>query len=115
MAQMIREGLYPQPTELYLAGDEAMSKWMNNLPNKAFIIIGISHGLAAFAAGLISSLVSGISRMTFGMIAISIIFISVMIYLFSYYFPAWFVIADTVGTAILGFSGVLIGSARYVS
>lgn len=115
MAQMIREGLYPPPTEIYFASNDAMSVWMNNLPDKAFIIIAISHGLAAFAAGLISSLVSGTSRMTFGMISISIIFISVMIYLFSYYFPAWFVIADTVVTAILGFTGVVIGSARYVS
>ncbi len=115
MAQMIREGLYPQPSELYLTSNDAMSKWFNNLPDKAFIIIGISHGLAAFAAGLISSLVSGTSRMTYGMISISIIFIAVMIYLFSYYFPAWFVIADTIVTAILGFTGVLIGSARYVS
>ena len=115
MAQMIREGLYPQPPELYYGSSEALTHWMNSLPDKAFIIIGISHGLAAFAAGLISSLVSGTSRMTFGMISLSIIFISVMIYLFSYYFPAWFVIADTVVTAILGFTGVLIGSARYVS
>lgn len=112
---MIREGLYPQPSELFSASDDAMSIWINNLPDKAFIIIGISHGLAAFAAGLISSLVSGSSRMTYGMISISIIFISVMIYLFSYYFPAWFVIADTIVTAILGFTGVVIGSARYVS
>lgn len=115
MAQMIREGLYPQPLEQYYGSSAGLTNWTIILPDKAFIIIAISHGLAAFAAGLISSLVSGTSRMTFGMISLSIIFIAVMIYLFSYYFPAWFVITDTVVTAILGFTGVLIGSARYVS
>ncbi len=112
---MIREGLYPQPAELNFDNTLEVEKWLNSLPNKAFIIIAISHALAAFASGLISSLVSGISRMTFGMISMSIIFIAVMIYLFSYHFPAWFVITDTVVTAILGFIGVMIGSARYVN
>jgi len=115
MAQMIHEGLYPQPADLDINDSINLSAWMNSLPNKAFIIIAISHGLAAFAAGLISSLVAGNSRMVFGMISLSIIFISVMIYLFSYYFPAWFVITDTIMTAIIGFSGVIIGSARYVN
>jgi hypothetical protein len=113
MAQMIREGLYPQPITLDFDDKESIIKWMSGLPSKAFIIIAISHGLAAFAAGLISSLVTGQSRMTIGMITISVIFIPVMIYLFTYYFPVWFVITDTVVTAILGFTGVIIGSSRY--
>jgi hypothetical protein len=113
MAQMIREGLYPQPISLNFDDKESLIKWVPKLPSKAFIIIAISHGLASFAAGLISSLVAGSSRMTVGMIAISIIFIAVMIYLFTYYFPVWFVITDTVVTAVLGFVGVIIGSSRY--
>ena len=115
MAQMIREGLYPQPSGLDFADKDAVTSWMNSLPKKAFIIIAISHGLAAFAAGLISSLTSGFGRMTFGMISASIIFIPVMIYLFTYHFPVWFVITDTCVTAVLGFIGAMIGSTRYVS
>lgn len=115
MAQMINEGLYPQPTDIDPNNHEAISVWMNTLPDKVYIIIAISHGLAAFAAGLISSLVAGSFRLTFGLIAFCSIFIPVMIYLFTYHFPVWFVITDTVITAILGFVGAVTGSARYVS
>jgi len=115
MAQMIREGLYPQPSGLNFEDRDAVTLWMNSLPNKAFIIITISHGFASFAAGLISSLTSGFGRMTFGMVTVSIIFIPVMIYLFTYQFPVWFVISDTCVTAMLGFFGAMIGSTRYVS
>ncbi len=115
MAQMIREGLYPQPSGLNFDDKEAVTLWMNSLPNNAFIIIAISHGLASFAAGLISSLTSGFGRMAFGMVSFSIIFIPVMIYLFTYHFPVWFVITDTCVTVMLGFFGAIIGSTRYVS
>jgi len=115
MAQMIREGMYPQPPIPDDADSDFIKIWMSKLPTKAFVIIAISHGFASFAAGLISSLTAGSSRMIFGMIAILIVFIAVMIYLFSYFFPGWFVITDTVVTAVAGFSGVLIGSARYFS
>ena len=104
MAQMINEGLYPQPMDLDINNHEALSIWMNTLPTKIYIIIAISHGLSAFAAGLISSLVSGFGRLTFGLIAFCGIFIPVMIYLFTYHFPVWFVITDTVITAILEFT-----------
>lgn len=113
MAQMIREGLYPVPLSLNFTDKDVVIAWMSQLPNNAFIIICISHGLAAFASGLISSLVAGQSRMTTGMITISVIFIAVMSYLFTYYFPVWFVITDTIVTAVLGFLGVLAGSGRY--
>ncbi|MBK8514989.1 MAG: hypothetical protein IPL55_01475 [Saprospiraceae bacterium] len=115
MAQMISEGLYPQPADFDIANPNALTDWMNTLPAKVYIIIAISHAFAAFAAGLISSLVAGISRLTFGLIAFCGIFIPVMIYLFTYYFPVWFVITDTSVTAILGFIGVVTGSARSVS
>ena len=115
MAQMISEGLYPQPGNLDLTNPNSLTDWMNTLPTKVYIIIAISHGLAAFAAGLISSLVAGVSRFAFGLITFCGIFIPVMIYLFTYYFPVWFVLTDTTVTAILGFVGVITGSARYVS
>jgi|JI7StandDraft_1071085.scaffolds.fasta_scaffold16589_2 hypothetical protein len=115
IAQMLRDGLYPFPLELNRDDQAAMVSWMSSLPNKAFVIVAISHGLAAFISGLISSLVSGQNRTATGMITISIIFIAVMIYLFTYYFPVWFVVTDTVLTAVLGFAGVMVGSARYVN
>jgi hypothetical protein len=115
IAQMLRDGLYPFPLELNRDNQAAMVSWMSSLPNKAFVIVAISHGLAAFISGLISSLVSGQNRTATGMITISIIFIAVMIYLFTYYFPVWFVVTDTVLTAVLGFAGVMVGSARYVN
>lgn len=112
---MLRDGLYPFPLELNRNDKATMIAWMSSLPNKAFIIVAISHGLAAFIAGLISSLVAGQSRTITGMITISVIFIAVMIYLFTYYFPVWFVVTDTVLTAVLGFAGVMTGSTRYVN
>ena len=115
MAQMLRDGLYPIPLDINHDDQIAISSWMSNLPNTAFIIVAISHGLAAFVSGLISSLVSGQSRMAIGVITISIIFIAVMVYLFTYNFPVWFVVTDTVVTALLGFMGVVMGSARYVN
>jgi hypothetical protein len=115
MAQMISEGLFPQPSDIDLSNPNALTDWMNSLPTKVYIIIAVSHGFAAFAAGLLSSLVAGNYRFTFGLITFSGIFIPVMIYLFTYYFPVWFVITDTLVTAILGFVGVITGSARYVS
>jgi len=115
MAQMIRSGLYPPPLNMDFADSLKMTEWMSTWSNKAYIVVAISHGLAAFAAGLISSLVVSKWRMTTGIIAISIIFIPVMVYLFTYHFPSWFVVADTCITAILGFVGVLIGSSRHVN
>jgi hypothetical protein len=112
---MLRDGLYPFPLELNREDQTTMINWMSSLPNKAFIIVAISHGFAAFIAGLISSLVAGQNRTITGMITISIIFIAVMIYLFTYYFPVWFVVTDTIVTAILGFAGVMMGSTRYVN
>jgi hypothetical protein len=115
MAQMISEGLYPVPINLDSSNPLEVTSWMNTLPDQAYIIIAISHALAAFAAGLITSLVCGKARITFGLISFLGIFIPVMIYLFTYYFPVWFVTVDTSITAILGFVGVITGSARYVS
>jgi hypothetical protein len=115
IAQMLRDGLYPFPLELNREDKSTVINWMSALPNKAFIIVAISHGLAAFTSGLISSLVAGQNRTITGMITISIIFIAVMIYLFTYYFPVWFVVTDTVVTAVLGFAGVMLGSTRYVN
>lgn len=115
MAQMISEGLFPPPSSLDFTNKAAMTLWMNELPDQAYMIVAISHGIGIFAAGLISSLVAGSTRMTIGMITISIIFIIVMIFLFTYHFPVWFVVTDTVVTAILGFVGVLVGSTRYVN
>jgi hypothetical protein len=43
MAQMINEGLYPQPMDLDTDNHEALSAWMNTLPTKIYIIIAISH------------------------------------------------------------------------
>jgi hypothetical protein len=115
MAQMIREGLYPQPSGLQFTNKEEVMNWFNSLPSQAFIIIAISHGLAAFAAGLITSMVSDRYRMTYGVIVVSVIFIFVMIYLFTYSFPVWFVLTDTIVTGVLGFVGVVTGSAKYIS
>ncbi|MGB4960658.1 MAG: hypothetical protein WBO36_14345, partial [Saprospiraceae bacterium] len=59
MAQMISEGLFPFRPDMDYSDPEVMTEWMSNLPNKAYIIVAISHGLAALIAGLVSSLVAG--------------------------------------------------------
>lgn len=115
MLQMIKEGLYPTPRDLDFSNKMMVLAWMETLPATAFIISAIAHALAAFSAGFIAGLTAGSSRMTVGIIAASIIFIFVMIYLFTYYFPTWFVLTDTVVTSILGFAGVVSGSARIVA
>jgi hypothetical protein len=115
MAQMIREGLFPTPQDLDFTNNLAVSDWMSAMPANFFLTIALSHGLGAFAAGLISSLVMERNRMSTGMISFSVVFIMVMVYLFKYYFPVWFVITDTVVTAVLGFAGAMVGSSRHVS
>jgi hypothetical protein len=112
MAQMIREGLYPLPPNLDIDDTKTLIQWISSLPDQAFVIIAISHSIAAFAAGLISSLVVGRSRMSTGIITMSSVFLLVMVYLFTYNFPTWFVITDTIATAILGFVGAVTGSGR---
>lgn len=116
MAQMIKEGLYPTPRTLDMKDKAAVELWFETLPNMAFWIITISHGLAGFSSGLISSLVSsGQLRAVYGLISASIVFIMVVIFLFTYYFPTWFVITDTTITAVLCFSGVVLGSNRSIA
>lgn len=112
-AHMLREGLFPKP--LYIQESEVplMNGWIATWKTSVYVLIAISHGLAAFSAGLISSLVSGQSRMTAGVVAVCLVFIPVMVYLFTYTFPVLFVVTDTVVTAILGFLGIIIGSTRY--
>lgn len=110
MAQMIWDGLYSIPMHSYLKGTTELEKEMANLDNGAYLVIGISHALAVFAAGFISSLVVGTSRMTTGMVAIITVFIYVVTFLFSMSFPVWFVVTNTVVTAVIGFMGVLAGS-----
>ncbi|MBK9258011.1 MAG: hypothetical protein IPM42_21375 [Saprospiraceae bacterium] len=65
--------------------------------------------------GFISSLTSGSNRMVNGIISACVIFVMVLIYLFTYYFPTWFVLTDTIATSLLGFAGVVTGSQRIVS
>jgi hypothetical protein len=114
MAQMINEGIFPLPPEIDTSNKMSLGVWMSGLPAKYYLIVSISHAIGAFAAGLISSLVNDSGRMAAGMTALTILFVLVMVYLFTYDFPVWFVITDTVATAILGFTGVIIGSARTV-
>lgn len=109
---MIREGLYPLPPNLDIDDKKTLIQWTSTLPDQAFVIIAISHGIAAFASGLIASLVVGRSRMSTGIITMSAVFLLVMVYLFTYNFPTWFVITDTIATAILGFAGAVTGSGR---
>jgi hypothetical protein len=115
MANMIKEGLYPTPMNLDFDNKEQVEAWFTTLPPKAFLITAISHALASFSAGLISSLVSGISRYIFGLVSVSVIFVTTIIFLFTYNFPTWFVISATVATAVLGFIGVILGGSRYTS
>lgn len=115
MAQMIKEGLFPTPINLNFDETAKVDEWYASLPSKAFVILAISHSFAAFSAGLISALVSGINRYIFGLISVCIIFVTVIIFLFTYNFPTWFVITDTVATAVLGFGGVILGGSRYTS
>lgn len=114
MAQMINEGLYPYPLELDLKDKEAVSEWMLELNNNAFIIIAVSHGLAAFSCGLISSLVADRYRFMMGTIAVCIVIIIVTLYLFNYYFPVWFMVLDATITVVLGAAGILVGGVRNV-
>ncbi len=114
MTQLIWESMFPFPVALDIDDVISLTDWMSNLPTKAYIIIGVSHVLAIFFAGFISALVAGRSRMTVGIITVFIAFVGVIIYLFTYNFPTWFVATDTALTAIIGFGGVVLGSQSVV-
>ncbi|MBK8621746.1 MAG: hypothetical protein IPN79_08275 [Saprospiraceae bacterium] len=115
MANMIREGLYPTPDDLDFSDKNKVEAWFATLPPKSFIITAIGYALAAFSSGFISSLVSGINRFIFGLISVSVVFVTGVIFLFTYNYPTWFVISDIVAMAILGFIGVILGGSRYNS
>jgi hypothetical protein len=115
MANMIREGLYPTPVDLDFSDKNKVEAWFETLPPKSFIITAIGYALAAFSSGFISSLVSGINRFIFGLISVSVVFVTGVIFLFTYNYPTWFVISDIVAMAILGFIGVILGGSRYNS
>lgn len=114
MAQMIREGLYPWPPTMDLTNKKEVSEWFAQLPNSLFYIIAISHSIASFSAGLISSLVVGTHRIKTGIISICILLVIIVMYLFNYFFPFWFKIMDIICVCVLGSIGITIGSARYV-
>lgn len=114
MAQMIREGLYPWPPSMDLSNKKMVAEWMSKLPKNAFYIIAISHSIASFSAGLISSLVAGSHRIKTGIMAICILLVIIVMYLFNYHFPLWFKVTDIISVCVLGSAGITIGSARYV-
>ncbi len=115
MAQMIREGLYPYPPTLDLSNKKDVAEWMTQLPQSAYYIIAITHSVAAFAAGLISSLVAGSHRVKTGILAICILLVIILMYLLNYHFPLWFKVTDIISVCVLGSAGITIGSARYVN
>ncbi|MCZ2101399.1 MAG: hypothetical protein LC107_07680 [Chitinophagales bacterium] len=114
MAQMIREGLYPWPPTMDLSNKKLVAEWMTQLPKSAFYIIAISHSVAAFSAGLISSLVAGSHRVKTGIFTICVLLVIILMYLLNYHFPLWFKVTDVISVCILGSLGITIGSARYV-
>ncbi|HRO07328.1 MAG TPA: hypothetical protein PK611_00985 [Saprospiraceae bacterium] len=115
MAQMIREGLFPWPASMNFNNKKEVAAWMSNLPNRIFIIIAISHGVAAFSAGLISSLVAGSHRVKTGLVAVCILIYIIIMYLFENHFPLWFKVTDITTIIVMGGIGITTGSARYVS
>ncbi len=114
MTQLIWDSIFPYPVTLDIDNDEAVASWMSNLPDKAYVIIGVSHIVAIFFVGFISALVAGKVRMIIGIISWLAAFVGVIVYLFTYNFPTWFVATDTALTAIIGFGGVVLGSQSVV-
>lgn len=113
MAQFIREGIFPFPTGMDSTDRNDIILWMKKMPTKGYIILGISHALAMFAASFITSLTVGKKRMTLGLLSMCIILIPVIFYSYIHKLPLGYIIADASIMIIVGFIGALIGSNRY--
>lgn len=109
---MITSSLYPYPVDLDYKNMASMSQFLKGLPDKAYVVKVIIHGLAAFAAGLVGSLVAVKSKRQTGIFAALAIYILILYRDFRFEYPTVYVMVDLCISAILAFFGVIIGGRR---
>lgn len=105
---------FPFPNELTWMDPKDMNSYLNGLPDSAFLLISASHFVGAFVGALITALISKKTRFTNGIITGAILFTFVLVFNFSFDFPAIYIMIDTLITAIAAFAGAAIGKARKV-
>jgi len=105
---------YPFPKELEWLKPEDMKVYFDNLPDAAFALIIASHVIGAFLAALITSLISTKQRFTNGIITGAIIFVFLIMVNFMFDFPKFYIMIDTLATAIAAFAGASFGQGRKV-
>ena len=105
---------FPFPENYEWLNEEDMENYIDGLPDRAFILIVTSHVLGAFLGALIASLISLKHRFTNGIITAAILFTMIIIVNFTFDFPRFYIMLDTLLVAIFGFIGALIGQRRNV-
>lgn len=105
---------WPFPADLDWLDNTHRNEYIATLPDSAFWIVIASHVFGAFFAGLIASLVTRKDRFTSGIIAVTILFVMVLIYNFTHEYPGWFLMLDVLLTAVAGFAAASFGRTRRV-
>mgnify|MGYP000203097047 CR=1 FL=1 len=105
---------YPFPEELTWFDSQDMELYINSLPDGAFWAQIVAHIVGAFLAGLITSLVNRKGRFIHGIIAGGVIFVFTIVSNFTFGFPGWYIIVDTLLTGVAAFAGASFGQSRDV-
>ena len=107
LLQSISVIMYPMPEGLSPEDPEAMGEWVKTLPIAALLIVLASHGLGAFVAGCVSSLLRG-GTWYAGAAGLGVFFLVGGIFnLLWIPHPLWFAVADL----IIYVPAALIGAA----
>lgn len=105
---------YPFPEQLDWLDNMHRNEYISSLPDAAFWIVICSHLISAFIAGLLASLISRKDRFTVGIVAALCLFTFVLVANFYHDYPVWYLMIDTLVTAIAGFAGAAFGRQRVV-
>lgn len=103
---------FPESLDGTLAADRQI--YVEGLPDKAYIMMAVSHVLGAFLGSLITALIAVKHRFSSGIITGALIFVTVMVTNFSFSFPPLYVVVDTLVSAVAAFAGASFGQGRQV-
>lgn len=105
---------YEFPDDLTWSVKEDMNTYVDSLPDSAFILLISSHIVGAFLTSLIASLISIKTRFSDGIIAGTIVFVTILVFNFTFDFPKLYLMIDILLSAIAAFAGAVFGQGRDV-
>ena len=111
--RMMIRTMFPA-SEVLESGVEDLDTYYSSLPERAYLLLGLSHIFAAFLASLITSLISNNNRFSNGVITGTIVFVVITVFNFTFDYPSLFLMLDTLFSAVAAFAGASFGQGRKV-